>query len=294
MEDEYIPIRLLKDAKKIRADVWESSFGKQNFVKRIAGKDDVSAFTAGIVYDTLKKWRIDKEVFTFDGDVEQSLYDTEETDIDLSVLNALPFQTFYIETKNVIVNKERQHGFFVSVDDCRVYFILVFENLNQLHFVFDKTKAKTLNKAINDTNQSVKAKKQLHRLLCGLFQLVLYICASNSDIEENRKQKIRYKRTAKTHDKFSEIRKWDVGYRIGYTIRSSQSAGNDNQSNAASSHNSPRAHVRRAHWHHFWKNDPQVYGKKKLILKWLFPTFVNWGNDEDGDNNPMTVHKVKK
>ena len=58
------------------------------------------------------------------------------------------------------------------------------------------------------------------------IQLVLYICAANAEISENPKQKaITRKSTnnSQPKDAFREVRKWDVGYRIGNAIRAAKS-----------------------------------------------------------------------
>lgn len=52
-------------------------------------------------------------------------------------------------------------------------------------------------------------------VISRLLQLILYICAQNSDVTENRKGRTGVsKNMAVIKDKFREIRSWDVGYRV--------------------------------------------------------------------------------
>lgn len=54
-------------------------------------------------------------------------------------------------------------------------------------------------------------------------------------------------------------------------------------------HESPRPHVRRAHWHHFG-TDPRD-GERKLVVKWLPPIPVNY---DPGDDLPTVIQFVRK
>ena len=43
-----------------------------------------------------------------------------------------------------------------------------------------------------------------------------------------------------------------------------------------------RAHVRRAHWHHYWTGK----GRTELVLRWIAPTPIGYGE------RLATIHKV--
>lgn len=64
---------------------------------------------------------------------------------------------------------------------------------------------------------------------------------------------------------------WEVGWKQGELFRRafrSESQGGE--------HSSPRPHVRRAHWHHFWEGPKG--GDRRLIVHWIPPTIVGAGN----------------
>ena len=50
---------------------------------------------------------------------------------------------------------------------------------------------------------------------------------------------------------------------------------------------SPRPHMRRAHYHHFWTGPHD--GERKLIVRWLPPIPVNWKDDTE---LPTVIHLV--
>ena len=85
----------------------------------------------------------------------------------------------------------------------------------------------------------------------------------------------------KPKDTYGEIRKWDVGYRIGKIIRNSKS---DQQAEPTERNNSKssmkRPHTRRGHFHHFWVGSKSD-GSRKLVLKWVAPMFINMQYDDE-------------
>lgn len=139
---------------------------------------------------------------------------------------------------------------------------------------------------------------QYQKEIIKFLQPVLYICAINADINENPEQKKIHRAPAPKapiKDAFREIEKWDVGVRVGSQIRKHRMS-ESTQSRSSGTHRSPRPHTRRAHWAHYWTGPrkPDDSGNKPeqtLILKWIPPTYVNFGGD-DGEL-PAVEHKVK-
>lgn len=63
---------------------------------------------------------------------------------------------------------------------------------------------------------------------------------------------------------------WEVGYRVGTALRAARAGvGHDH----GASHASPRAHLRRAHWHHHWVG-PLGSPERRLELRWHPPVVV--------------------
>lgn len=140
------------------------------------------------------------------------------------------------------------------------------------------------------TYQAIQETDALQELLLKALQVVLYILASNAEIVPNSEQSFITKRGATIKDKYSEIRKWDVGIRIGAAIRQKSASVEKGESiKTASGHSSPRPHMRRGHWHHYWTGPRNVSENRRLILKWLSPMAVA-ATPEDA---PIVIHEIK-
>lgn len=126
------------------------------------------------------------------------------------------------------------------------------------------------------------------------MQLVLYICAANADINENVQQKhIARRSTTGTNikDTLREVRKWDVGYRIGSIIRKSTDEVQIHEQRADMDHtHSPkRPHVRKGHFHYYWVGS-KFDDSRVLVLKWIAPMFINTALNEE---LPAVVTKIE-
>lgn len=117
-----------------------------------------------------------------------------------------------------------------------------------------------------------------------IAQIVLYLQSSNADVQRVPAQK----KSSHAKKRSKPPRKYNVGFHVGRTIQSQRLIY---EKGSQSRHASPsrRPHMRCAHWHSFWvgKHDAP---DRKLIVKWLPPTFVS--GTKAGDDMP-TVHKVK-
>ena len=100
----------------------------------------------------------------------------------------------------------------------------------------------------------------------------MYLSSKEPDIVESPDTINTYKPSGSLKNKYSEVRKWDVGCRYGEKIRCFKKkkmlqgaiGESDNQS-------SKRPHIRKAHWerYHIGK------GRKEIVTKWKEPVFVN-------------------
>lgn len=112
--------------------------------------------------------------------------------------------------------------------------------------------------------------------------LTIYLCSQNADYE--RAPRPEPSRTKKGLRFFppDKPKIWDVGIRLGAAMRqhtSSEATGMN--------HNTPRPHIRRAHWHHFWTGP--LTTNRKLVVKWLPPIPVGLTDEE----LPVVIKPVK-
>lgn len=130
-----------------------------------------------------------------------------------------------------------------------------------------------------------------YSILPKIIQLVLYICAENKEIEENPEQKmITRKPTNKQFikDKYREVQIWDCGNKISEKIRTfliSEKKSDSLHGEVGISGGTKAPHSRKGHWHHFWTGKMNT-DERKLILKWVAPTFVN------GTPNTVNINVV--
>lgn len=127
----------------------------------------------------------------------------------------------------------------------------------------------------------------LHNALFGhLLPVVLYLCSVAADIRDAKgikrqpanPQPVKTKRGERLFAP-SHPTTWEVGWRIGAKLRAAQAPTQPQVPSAdvLAHHASPRAHIRRAHWHHYW-TDP---GRTKLVLRWVHPVLVGTGSVDD-------------
>lgn len=106
------------------------------------------------------------------------------------------------------------------------------------------------------------------------IKLLMYLASSNPDIEMDKYWKRQKSRLERLHKDVSDIpEEWTVGARYGSVIR--QNSTKSISEYGGGTHKSPKAHIRSAHFHLYWK------GKNRQVpsVKFLSPIVVN-GNKE--------------
>lgn len=263
----------------------------------------------------LAPWRVSKEVFVMDADVEAILCEQQDTKIVSDILMNLPYDGFYVKTNNLGSRGGNIDGFFVNLDyDPRdasreIRFTYIDDKLNGYNIPVIM-KYETIEEnidylfSLDERSRDSGADVVMRDLLNKSMQIVLYILAINADINENPVQKKVYKPHTQAKrpikDKYSEVRKWDVGYRVGTVIRMKQDEKTNEEADETSeaselpeklagrsgSHTSKRPHMRRGHWHNYWIG-PRA-GERKLVLRWIPPMFIGVRGD-----TPVVLHDVK-
>lgn len=180
------------------------------------------------ILEAIFPWRIHKQIYSFDKDMEELLINQGLTDliIPINILNNLPYPCIYIKTNTI----KDADGFFcyfeadVDNDNLEFRFLVAYDDMLIPYIVHIKERW-TIKEGVEETarisNENMKKRGVSHslaqqkdffnetlRVTCQLFQLVLYICAENKEIEENPAQKkITKKPTNKKYikDKFQEV-----------------------------------------------------------------------------------------
>ena len=260
-------------------------------------------------------WRLSKEVYVIDEDLKDLLFEQDgELDVPDEVLLQLPYPCFYVELPNTYYRADKIHGFFVTLEydvnngDKELKPVFLTDDGNIFSYSIH-IGAKTIEESVDMLDkqalENTNGDKELKRLvlramqdsaetkifLKQILQVILYILAQNAEITPNSEQSFITKRGKTVKDKYSEIRKWDVGIRVGAAIRQQKAKEQSRKKEyKESEHQSPRPHMRRGHWHHFWTGPKAQPEERKLILKWLSPMAIA-ANPED---MPITFHEVKQ
>lgn len=274
----------------------------------------------------LSAWRRNKKIYTFHQALASELlaaYDSAAV-LPVDVLLDLPFDGIFIEClqKNIYFFVTKDYDVINSASSLSFYFptlsgfsasLPLLPDLS-LEKIIDRSIKKLVEQVYNmnehlqqhyDFNtksmQTTQFSYNLHRHKTQFINnlkialpLLLYLCAQNCENEENAEQKKIYRPRssgASIKDAQREIKKYDVGYRIGAAIVAHQTkkATDAEDVRERSGTSAPKsAHVRRGHYHHFWTGPRS---DRKLILKWVNPSFINFS---DFDEMPATIHAVKK
>ena len=273
------------------------------------------AMSAAQTIAALAPWRLSKEVFVIDPDMELLLYkQVDDLDIHSEILLHLPYPCFYVQTSALFFGISKIDGFFVHLEfdvndghrELRLLFVYEDKSVMGFPIYLDVQDVRSsVIQTLKQVHQNITSDSpmrqdvlikaddltSLEALLKESLQIVLYLCAENSEIKKNPEQDMFMRRSSIiVRDRYAEIRKWDVGVRIGSAIRRYKQAGlgseKQNLPKSASIKSSPRPHLRRGHWHNYWTGP--MNGERKLVLKWTAPTFIGVSEEE----TPVVIHHV--
>ncbi len=232
-----------------------------------------------------KEWIHSKQVYSFSKEFLDILCDMDDYEINPELFNFLPFSSFYIE----IPYYNQCHGVLVrySPEEKMLYYCLCFKegfgyyggfeasalNLKQLIRFSDFAK---INDEVAYDNKKLENYNIHKNVLCKVFQICMYLCSENADIVENEEQKKIYKPSIKVKNRYSEIRKWDVGFRVMHEHNKTKSdAEKEWQRKYSGFRQRPRMHWRKAHWHTYWCGEGRTIRRVKFIAPILVNSFAD-------------------
>lgn len=302
---KLIPLELQKQADKV-LDVVPELQGVDDIdraadlIKEYTNlKENMNAYAYAYAYVMSNHWRQTKLIYEFDKTLVEELNAQTDLAVASEMLKRLPFECAYIMTPNLFsYNDEPVDGFMC----------LKRHDVLQILFVARNKKDGTTNEGLLDIHLDAKTLEESDKLSQeasirrglisghtpsthtgnGIIQLLLYLCAANADIKERRPTTAPTK-TSKATDK-RPVRRWDVGIRVGATIKRNRSyVARTTQIADHKQHARPRPHLRRGHWSHFWTGKRDSADRER-VLKWIEPVYIN---ADTPDDLPTTIHKVK-
>ena len=259
----------------------------------------------------LAAWRITQQVYRFDPDLYAALLATPITgEIPGEHFRRLPAWCVYVETPGLTVplvggGDEPLYGVFAWIDwrKDRAEDVLTLGLDTDAQFAVGHvpllgTLDAGLAQVEADWQEGVAAgisggappegyAQAAKRAFAPILSLLLFLCAEDADYARPAWPTPR--RTKQGLRLFPADRPtvWDVGERIGAALRRSVPDKGAPASPTDSGRASPRAHLRSAHWHSFWRGP--LDGERSRVVRWLPPILVN---ADEPEKLPVTVRTV--
>lgn len=229
----------------------------------------------------LELWKYNKQIYTVHSVLEEDFLKFDTVEFPVSILDRLPYNTFYVEFDDSSEFKKHFDGAFVHVIKYKTGYEVHLVRLNSdTEFMSGTFSLQPGDDGIVIFDKKVDAPyDRTCELLVdwddfGVFILntLLYLCAANSEITESEVTKRTYRPSKTIKNKFSEVRKYECGFVYGKSVRLHKEMKANSVPNRGNGKVGvpKRPHTRRAHWHHY-RVGP---GKKEVILKWVAPMYI--------------------
>lgn len=257
------------------------------------------------VLAALGAWRPTQGIYNFDADLYSALISTPMLgDMPCDVLYRLPAWCVYIETPGLFYLDKILHGFYAHLEydvNCgRHELRLLFDCVDDVCILPIHMGEWPLSEALHRMTETSKlhgsgeGAPQFHidawsqeifkseNIISKCISLILYLCSEAPDAKSTSDLSFSHgypspKKTKKGWRIFppGQPTIWSIGGTLGETLRAV--ASDDTRSKAT--HASPRPHIRRAHWHGYWRGP--LKGSRSFSLKWMPPIAVSLGDNDD-------------
>lgn len=237
-------------------------------------------------------WRYTQGIYRFDETLYEAIAETELAgDLPSDVLFRLPEYCVYVELPEQAGSIK---GFFAHLEYCKK------NERAELRFYIDQASStwpfvlhigdwsieeaiwRACNAAIeqfSDASRQEQAKKLIEehiastvRMFSMFTNLLLYLASDEPDIEHVAMEMPKRPAPRKTKNGLeleppTKPRVWNVGTTVGKAINKWKKEPTGKEGS------SPMPHVRKAHWHGFWRGSRN--GERNFFYKWLPPILVN-------------------
>ncbi len=244
------------------------------------------------ILGALAPWRYSQGIYRFDPDLFAALAQTEfDAPLPSSVLMRLPEWSLYVETPGAAWRGAPLCGFWAhlehDINSGRAELRLLLDTDAGLQGIPLHLGLWTVEEALRRAGaEGVRVGAELGLNITApdtaaashelgfLVSLLLYLCADEPEIDDARQPGSSPSRPTARKIKRGWAwfppdapRLWQVGAQTGEQLRRAQTSHP-----AGADRRSPRAHVRRAHWHGFWSGPHD--GERRFSYRWLPPMLV--------------------
>lgn len=253
------------------------------------------------IFCNLFEWCLNKVVYSFDEDVENSFLDIHWSDLSshlVSTFDNMPLNAFAISFRNTYEDEEDTfdtaivyRDYFLGEENASAGLFFLFSNthmVDERRVVFfpvgictniDGYEIDTLDEAYKANCQRFKRfennknKIKFKKLLMHILPYIFYICSQNAEICQPLENKKIFKPATKPEyikHKYREVKQFVCGEQTGCRIRNFKQQQSERRSNGKGSMKSP--HVRRAHYHRYWKGKGS---NRHVEIKWIPPIYIH-------------------
>lgn len=254
---------------------------------------------------TCYKWTSNKIIYQIDKEFQKELLKTSgECKVSYSMLEKIPYKCFYLEFQDGNIFPEF-HGFFVNIVPYYDGYIIDIQRMThnevlysamlcigdrgigfgtetytdekgEKGFIFNGDIINPYHNGEEYYRQADEINKNLVSHMKFVLQFIIYLCADNKDVVLSKESEQTYREPKIIKNKYSELRKYEVGYNYGKALRTYKEKMNTNvrHNNLNNSHTSGyimKPHIRTAHWHTYWVGK----GRTEKRLNWLSDIFVH-------------------
>lgn len=278
------------DVSPLSARVWAAC------MKNHLGAGEHLASRHGCILTALAMWRRTALIYAYDRDAARSIAQTRMSgSVPIERLYRLPAPCIYVSTYGA----QDMRGFFAMLDtlayapDALIITFDFYQNVYGDLALEPEGLAPFVVNLPSDPRLSVEeiVARQTHidtgrdlaaELLHPCLNLLLYLTSDRCDREPSP-VRTRRPTVALAHP----LQTWNVGWRVGSALRAARHlADKDAEEGPVELRARPRAHIRRAHWHTYWKGPRD--GAREAVVRWMPPMGINLA---DGDIVP-TQHAV--
>lgn len=260
----------------------------------------IDGYDATMIY----KWKSCKHVYLFNDVLSKSLSEMPlQDDMPMDALSKIPYPVLYCQTPGITFAR----GFCVTVDEylhfddsmnvvkkekhliVKLFPRVAATNISSVNFYLSLER-KTLKDAFAEMDDgdaflnlttSDTDKDGMKALMASVINHLLYIISENSD------QRVVYKSSGKAKRRTTKATVHEAGAIVGRKLFQASIVYRHKEEHEGCGR-SPRAHVRRAHFHHYWTGSKKSKEGQQLIVKWLNPILVN----TDMGDTSLTTHEA--
>ncbi len=245
-------------------------------------------FEEGGLLSVIGAWRYSKGIYRLDATLLSALTETDiAEELPSELFQRLPEWSIYVETPGLPWAGDPINGFWVSLD------FDILDKSQYLWFVLNSSRGllpfcvelgvhsidELMRKAMVSLSGGLKSRypditedsvRQNFQELRSLISIVLYLCSSEPDVDPARMPNstdrvLPFRKGKKGNYLFTpdKPRIFHVGSTLGAKLRGAA---------AQASRKTVKTHLRRAHWHGFWKGPRS--GERTFFYHWIPPLVI--------------------